>query len=110
MANKWWLAAAALGLSLLQAWDSNALDSEGSIKLLIAAGVALPALTIGLTRHGGLRLVAVAVGVVLLFVSRAVSNISMPELALAAVFPGIIGLLDNFVSLQKRTATRNGEA
>jgi len=110
MMNRWWLAAGAIALSILQAWDSNALDAEAPVKAIVGAGVILPALAIGLTGDWTVRLVAVGVAVVLLFAARAVSSVAMPELALAAVFPGILMLLDRFASLQRRAAARHGKS
>jgi hypothetical protein len=88
--NKWLLAALTLTASALQAWDSNALDAEGGVQWLIAAGVILPAATVLLSAHAGIRLAAAGAAVVILLGARFLSGVHMPELALAGGFAGIL--------------------
>ena len=100
------VAVAALLISSLQAWDANALDAERSVQFMVAAGVLLPALAILLTRDVRVRGVAVLAAAVLMVLARVVSAQHMPALALAAVFPAMLILLDHVRTLagQKGTA------
>ena len=102
--SKLLVAGAALLIASLQAWDSNALDAESSVQVIIAVGVLLPAVAIVATRDIRVRGAAVVVAVMLMALARFVSAQPMPELALAAAFPATLILLDHIRRLasQKR--------
>lgn len=94
------LAVLALLVSALQAWDSNALEASGPVQLMIAAAIVTPGLTILRSRQFLVRLVAVGLAAVLLVGARVASDVPLPELVLAAAFPGILVLLDHFRTVQ----------
>ena len=93
------VAVAALLIAFLQAWDSNALEAEPSVQLIIAVGVLLPAAAILATRDIRVRGASVVVAATLMGLARFVSSQHMPELALAALFPATLILLDHIRSL-----------
>ena len=99
MMSKTVLGILALAIGLLQAWDSNALQAEGVVQGVILVAVLLPAAALAATRGVLFRGAAVALAAVLLMAARYVSAVSMPELALAALFPGILLLFDHIRSL-----------
>ena len=88
--NKWLLAVLSLIVSALQAWDSNALNAEASIQVLIAVAVILPAAAIVITSHGVVRLAAAGAAMAMLAMARGLSATHMPELALAGAFAGML--------------------
>ena len=94
----------ALAIASLQAWDSNALEAERSVQLIIAVGVLLPAAAILVTRDIRMRGAAVFVAVTLMGLARFVSAQHMPELGLAALFPAMLILLDHL----RRLASQKG--
>jgi membrane-associated phospholipid phosphatase len=102
--NKWLLAALALTVSALQAWDSSALTSEGGVQLLIATAVLLPAATVILSSHAGVRLSAAGAAIALLGIARLVSEAHMPELMLAGAFAGILILASQLFPTARRSA------
>ena len=93
------LAACALVVSSLQAWDSHALDASLGVQALIFGGVVLPAAALLLTRDVLIRGGAVLAAAILMVAARAISATPMPGLALAAFFPGILVLLDHIRTL-----------
>ena len=93
------LAACALVIATLQAWDSRALAAEALPRALIVAGILLPASAIAWTTDVRVRGLAVLVAAIGLAAARVVSNAEMPGLALAAFFPGIIVLFDHVRSM-----------
>lgn len=94
------LALLAVAVSALQAWDSHALEASGLLQLVIAVAVVIPALTILRSRNLQIRLAAVGLSALLLVGARIASDAHLPELVLAAAFPGILVLLDHFRTVQ----------
>jgi hypothetical protein len=99
------LAFCALVVSSFQAWDSHALDAEPFVRALVLIGVLLPASAIVATRDVRVRGAAVLAAAVLMIAARALSAFHLPELALAAFFPGALVLLDHFRDLAARRET-----
>ena len=93
------LATLALVVAGAQAWDAGALGAAAGIQLLTAVGVALPAIGILASRSAGVRFAMVVSAVIVLVTARLLSAVPLPELALAAAFPGILVLLDHFRTL-----------
>jgi hypothetical protein len=94
------LALLAVAVSALQAWDSHALEASGPLQLVIAAAIVVPGAAILGSRRLLVRLVAVGLSAVLLAGVRMASDVPLPELVLAAAFPGILVLLDHFRTVQ----------
>lgn len=99
------LALCAFAIAALQAWDSHALQAEPAVRIMVLVGVLLPAVAIGATRDFRVRGVAVLAAAVLMVTARLLSAQHMPELALAALFPGMVILLDHFRGLATRKET-----
>jgi len=89
----------ALAIASLQAWDSNALEAERSVQVIIAVGVLLPAAVMLATRDIRVRGGAIVVALTLMGLARFVSAQHMPELGLAAIFPAMLILVDHIRSL-----------
>ena len=91
----WILATLALAIATLQAWDSHVLLTDAMTQILVVAAIPLPALAIALARDTRVRLAAVVAAAVLLVIARTVSSVPLPDLTLAAFFPGWIVLFDH---------------
>jgi hypothetical protein len=72
--------------------------------LLIAAGVLLPAVTIAASQSAVTRLVAAAVSIAIFVAARLLSQMHLPELALAGVFPAILILASQMWPPVRRSA------
>ena len=104
--NKWLLATLALVVSVLQAWDANALNAEPAIQLIIAMAVMLPAGAIVITPHAAVRLAAAGAAMAMLAMARVLSDTHMPELALAGGFAGILILVSQIWPERRRSAAK----
>ena len=104
MLNRWLLAALALALSVLQAWDSHALGAEPAAIAGIALVILLIPVTIVWSRHPGRRFAVAAVAVICFSAIRLLSSAHLPELALAGVFPALLVLMDYLAGRQSRPA------
>jgi len=89
------LALVALVIASLQAWDSHALQAEAFVQVMILIGVVTPAIAIFVTRDVRVRGAAVLAAASLMVLARVVSDQAMPALALAALFPATLVLLDH---------------
>jgi hypothetical protein len=110
MLNRWLLAALALAVAALQAWDSHGLEAgAGSIAGIITA-VLLPPIAIVVSRNAAVRLTAAATAVALLAVVRFLSLAHLPELVLAGGFPAVLILVDYLAETQRRAAKQTRES
>jgi hypothetical protein len=100
-------ALAVLGLTIaaLQAWDSNALRAEPSIQALIAIGIVIVPGAMMATPKTHLPLIATLAAMPLLALARLLSATHMPELALAAFFPGVLAMINHMRELALTTQT-----
>lgn len=88
--NRSWLAAACLGIGLLQAWDSGVLASAPWIQMLVALAVVVPPVVWGTRLPFGVQALAVAGAFVLLTIARVGSSAPLPTLHLAAFPPALL--------------------
>jgi hypothetical protein len=102
------LALLVVAVSALQAWDSHALEASGPVQLVIAGAIVIPGLAILRFQQLLVRLVAVGISALLLVGARIVSDVPLPELVLAAAFPGILVLLDHFRAVQTAASQARG--
>ena len=98
----------ALSVGLLQAWDSNALLAERPIQVLILVAVLIPPAAIAATRDMRIRGASIVLTATLLIAARFLSSVDMPELALAALFPGILVLMDHFRTMKSGSTGDTG--
>lgn len=82
-------ASGSLAVGLLQAWDSNAFESNGLVRMLAVAGVVLPAAAIAAFPGRGAALTGLIAGAVLLTWARAISPASMNAVHIALFVPAM---------------------
>lgn len=89
--GQYWLAAA-LGVGFVQAWDSGAFGVGGMIAAITVAGILIPAATLVMRMHHGIRIAALVVGSGLLVWARVISPESLNTLHLSLV-PSYLAIL-----------------
>jgi hypothetical protein len=87
------LAATALLLGALQAWDSHVLSAEPNVQLLVALAIVLVPIALLATPRTPAHLAAAATAIAVLALARVVSSVPLPEIVLAALFPAVLVLL-----------------
>jgi hypothetical protein len=86
-----WLIAA-LGVGALQAWDSGAFGVGAMVAVLTVTGILLPAATLVIRMHHGVRIAALAAGTGLLIWARIASPEALNTLHLS-LFPSYLAIL-----------------
>lgn len=89
--GQYWLAAA-LAVGFVQAWDSGAFGVGGTVAGLTVAGILIPAATLVMRMHHGLRIAALVIGSGLLLWARIISPESLNTLHLS-LFPSYLAIL-----------------
>ena len=80
-------AALALGLGLLQAWDSGAYADGPTVALLAAAGILVPAIGLAATTDVRVRATALAAGFLILTWARLISPAPLNGLHVGLIVP-----------------------
>ena len=88
--NRFWLAAAAVALGLLQAWDSGVLRAAPWVQLVVATAVVVPPVVWGARMPFGMQALSVVLAFVLLTVARMAATVPLPTLHLAAFAPALL--------------------
>ena len=102
--RRFWVVASAV-LGLLQAWDSGTLGAGASAQALIAAGLAVPIVSIALAADQRAKIAALILGAVLLAWARMIAPVPLNTLHLGLFVPAIYIL---FVSGISRKVVPNG--
>lgn len=89
---KWLVAGLIVALGTLQAWDSGAFSAGvgALISALVVTATLIPAAALLLSERRGVHAGAVLTAAALLVTARVISPVPLPELLLAAVFPGVL--------------------
>lgn len=82
-------------LGALQAWDSHALSAEPFIQVMIAIAILLAPIALAVSADTQVHLGAVVAAAGLLALARLLSAVHLPELVLAAFFPGMLLLVNH---------------
>ena len=89
MRNRMVWAGGSLVVGLLQAWDSNAFEAGGLVRMLAVAGIVLPAAAIAAFAGRGAALAGLIAGAVLLTWARAISPVSMNAVHIGLLVPAM---------------------
>jgi hypothetical protein len=88
--NRFWLAAAAVALGLLQAWDSGVLRAAPWIQVGVAMAVVVPPVVWGARMPFAVQALSVVLAFALLTMARMAATVPLPTLHLAVFVPAVL--------------------